>query len=428
MDPVSMAAVGGAYALNNVMSEVHASNQAKRDAALMRQQNALNKSNILGAYADKVAGLKMAGLNPALAADGATPAVATATKPSAAAAENVELDPSSLLLKAQADNLNADTAKKRAEVGNVNEDTELKYAQKLFTGANQGKIEEETQNIKNINDTYASENRYLKDIGRGMAEKWQASTWYNALAPQTRDTIDAIASGETPLTIGGMNALRSVIDSQAKLSDADRKLIQNAFDNAVTEAMFNDASVMESIAQAPKNQQDLLKRQAEKIKAELPKIKAEIANLAADTKLKKLTAQDLTNRIKAYINTDLDFLRADNYERGGDAESTVKYWTEWFKGQVEHLVPMVGSAYVGGRAFGTGAGKTLPKPIKPTKPNTPSDNGPTFRQVPPRWTPEGRSLDAFRGPVPDNTTVHDMTTGVHEVDFSRGRGRRSRSR
>lgn len=420
MDPVSMAAVGGAYALNNVISEVHASNQAKRDAALMRQQNALNKSNILGAYADKVAGLKMAGLNPALAADGSTPAVATASKASAGMAENVELDPASLLLKAQADNLNADTRKKNAEVGNVNEDTELKYAQKLFTGANQSKIEEETQNIKNINDTYSSQNRYLKDIGRGMAEKWQASSWYNSLAPQTKDTIDAIASGESPLTVGGMNALKSVIESQEKLSDADRKLIQNAFDNAVTEAMFNDQAVMDSIAQAPKNQQDLLKRQAEKIKAELPKIRAEIANLAADTKLKNLTAQDLTNRIKAYINTDLDYLRADNYEKGGDAQSTVKYWIEWFKGQVEHLIPMVGSAYVGGRAFGSGVNKS--------KPSTPSDDGPGYTTVPPRWTPEGRSAGAFRGPVPDNTTVHDMSTGVHEVDFSRGRGRRSRSK
>ena len=233
-----LASLAGAAAIsgvNNMLSEVHANKAHQRQLELMEKQNAMNKANALSAYSTQVQGMRMAGLNPASLDGSGNPNVAAAvSQGSAAQGENVQMDPTSALLKAQADNLNADTEKKRAEVGNVNQDTDLKFAQKLFTNENADKVNKEAQNIQNINDTYADTNRSLSDYGRGMAEKWQSSPWYNKLASATRDTIDAIASGETPLTVGGMRALQDVIDTQKNLSDADRKLVQNAFDNAVT--------------------------------------------------------------------------------------------------------------------------------------------------------------------------------------------------
>ena len=207
-----LASLAGAAAIsgvNNMLSEVHANQAHKRQLELMEKQNAMNKANALSAYSTQVQGMRMAGLNPASLDGSGNPNVSAAvSQGSAAQGENVQMDPTSALLKAQADNLNADTAKKRAEVGNVNQDTDLKFAQKLFTNENSDKVNKEAQNIQNINDAYADTNRGLSEFGRGMAEKWQSAPWYNKLEPSTKDTIDAIASGETPLTVGGMRALR----------------------------------------------------------------------------------------------------------------------------------------------------------------------------------------------------------------------------
>ena len=349
-----LASLAGAAAIsgvNNMLSEWHAGKAHQRQLELMEKQNAMNKANALSAYSTQVQGMRLAGLNPASLDGSGNPNVsAPVSQGSAAQGENVQMDPTSALLKAQADNLNADTEKKRAEVGNVNQDTDLKFAQKLFTNENADKVNKEAQNIQNINDTYADTNRYLVDIGRGMAEKWQSSEWYNKLSPSTKDTIDAIASGESPLTIGGMRALQDVIDAQKNLSDADRKLVQNAFDNAVTESVFNDKSVMRAIVKEPKNRQDKLKAEIAKINAEIPEIRAKVQNLLDDLKTKKLSREDLRAKIDAFKRNDLGYLKSQG-EYG-----------KWFEGYAEemllHLLPF---ATGGALARGVGATKVSDK-------------------------------------------------------------------
>ena len=322
-----LASLGAGVAIagvNNLLSEAHASKAHARQLELMEKQNAMNKANALSAYSTQVQGMRMAGLNPASLEGAGNPNVsAPVSQGSASQAENVQMDPASMLLKAQADNLNADTAKKRAEVGNVYQDTDLKFAQKLFTNENTDKVNKEAQNIQNINDTYADTNRALSEYGRGMAEKWQASPWYSKLSPATRDTIDAIASGETPLTVGGIRALQDVISSQKELSDADRALVRNAFDNAVTESMFNEKSVMSAITRAPLWQQKKLKADIAKIYAEIPEIRAKVQNLLDDLKTKKLSREDLRAKIDAFKRNDLGYLKSQG-EYG-----------KWFEGYAE---------------------------------------------------------------------------------------------
>lgn len=337
--------------VNNLLSEVHANKAQARQLELMEKQNAMNKANALSAYSTQVQGMRMAGLNPASLEGAGNPNVsAPVSQGSAPQAENVQMDPASMLLKAQADNLNADTAKKRAEVGNVNQDTDLKFAQKLFTNENTDKVNKEAQNIQNINDTYADTNRGLAEFGRGMAEKWQSSSWYNKLAPATKDTIDSIASGETPLSVGGMRALQDVISSQKDLSDADRALVRNAFDNAVTESMFNDKSVMSAIAREPLWRQNKLKAEISKINAELPEIRAKVVNLIDDLKTKKLNREDMQAKIDAFKRNDLGYLKSKG-EYG-----------KWFEGYAEqmllHLLPF---ATGGALARGVGATKVSDK-------------------------------------------------------------------
>lgn len=349
------AIVGG---VNNMLSEYHANRAHKRQLELMDRQNAMNNANNVSAYIQQVQGMKMAGLNPASLDGNTNPNVSAAVSQGAAAkGENVEMDPMSLMLRAQIENVEADTAKKRAEVGNVREDTDLKFAQKLFAGANTDKVNQETRNIQNVNDTYADTNRALEDFGRGMAEKWQSAEWFNKLSPQTKDTIDAIASGQMPLTVGGLRALRDVISSQRELSDADRSLVRNAFDNAVTESMFNDSSVMRAIAREPKVRQDKLKAETAKINAELPEIRAKVLNLLDDLKTKKLSREDMQAKLDAFKRNDLGFLKSKG-EYG-----------KWLEGYAEdmllRLVPLVGGAAVA-RGF-AGSSKAPESPI--VKPN-----------------------------------------------------------
>lgn len=310
---------------SNAMSEMHAGKQYEREANLMNKQNAMNQENVLGAYQNQVNGMKMAGLSPAGAMNQA-PSVASVSKGSVGMAENVELTPELLLMDAQRENIEADTAKKRAEIGNIDTDTSKKTAEIFYTKAGTKKVEEETQNIKNINETYADTNKQLNPMGQALAQKWQAMEWYNKLSPESKEWIDSVASGNEKLTIGGMDALHKIIQSQKELSDADRSIIKNAFDNSISEAMYNDPDVMEALAKAPLNEQN--------------KIKAQINNLVADTAFTDKKKEDLINRIQSFVENDLGYL-ASKGEWG-------KYLREVF---VQKIVGPLAAGIAGGGAL-----------------------------------------------------------------------------
>lgn len=319
---------------SNALSEMHAGKQYERESNLMRKQNAMNQENVLGAYQNQVNSMKMAGLSPAGAMNQA-PSVPQVSKGSVGMAENVEITPEHLLMNAQRENIEADTAKKRAEIGNVETDTSKKTAEIFYTNAGTDKIKEETQNIKNINTTYADTNKQLNPMGQALAQKWQSMEWYNKLNPESKEWIDSVASGNEKLTIGGMDALNKIIQSQKSLSDADRAIVKNAFDNTITEAMYNDPEVMEALAKGPKNEQD--------------KIKQEISKLIADTVLTGKKTEDLTNRIKSFIESDLGFL-AHNGQWG-------KYMREVL---VQKLVGPLATGLAGGGILGL-VNRFLPK-------------------------------------------------------------------
>ena len=197
-------AQGIGFGVENFMQEMHAQGAFERQKNLMIKQQKMNQANALNAYQNQVQGMRMAGLNPAGAMQHA-PSVPSVSQGSADMGSTMPFNPQLDLAKAQVDNIKAQTEKLKAEVPNVNEDTNLKMAQKLFTGANTDKVNEEAQNLRNMNVTFAAENDGLKEMGKGMAEKWQASSWYNSLGQDTKDTIDAIAAGEIPLSVGGIN-------------------------------------------------------------------------------------------------------------------------------------------------------------------------------------------------------------------------------
>ena len=298
----SLALGAGMAGVNQLLAQYNASQSYERQKHLMDKQAALNSALQKSSAINQVEGLRMAGLNPALA--GSNPSSAQSVGlGSADMAQSFPIQASDMLTQAQIENIQADTAKKEAETPNVEADTSLKYAQRL-------KVLDEKQNIQNINDSYAAENRELAGIGKAMAEKWQSTPWYNNLAPDTKYTIDAIASGELPLTVGGMAAIEKVIKAQKDLSDADRAIVRNAFDNAVTEAQFNEKAVFDAIATRPEKEQKLLMAQRDKILEELPEIRSKVENLLSDLKTKSLTQEQMRAEIDSFKRGNLDYLKS----------------------------------------------------------------------------------------------------------------------
>lgn len=364
VDPLlgGLAISAGTSVFNNLLSQKNASDSYNREKKLMDKQHQMNVADTVNAHTYNVEGMRMAGLNPALG-QGATPAVPATTKGSADMAQAFPMNPADVMTAAQIDNIKADTNIKKAQVPNVEADTKLKFAEILFRGASTEKVRAETKNIENINEQYNDQNESLTSYGKAMAERWQASPWYANLSPDTKDTIDALAAGEIPLTVGAMTALERVINSQANLSDADRKLVKNSFDNAVTEAMFNDEDVMKAIALEPSDKRKLLYKHIDEISASIDKMRAEIPNIVQElqnlkSKKKNIDMDTLFNeaKMKAFKAGDLDYLKSQG-EYG-------KWFEKYAEDRLTDVFKMA-PAIAGGRAIGSSIKPSAPTESKP---------------------------------------------------------------
>ena len=354
----------GTAGVNYMLAEKHADNAMSRQQELLSKQYALNQAAQVNALPNQVQGARLAGLNPA-GFNGQMSSAQSVGLGSAPKAENVEVSPQDVLMMAQAKNLDADTDKKRAEIGNVNEDTELKFAQKLFTGADQTKVEHETQTIRNTNDAFASENRAIGKFGQAMAERWMNSDWFDKLSPDTRDSIQSIADGTTPLTVGSMRALTNAVNAQKNLSDADASTVRNAFSNAVIESQFNTDDVFDAIVRDPKVRQDLTTAQTDKLRAEIDRISYRYKEVI-DEELKKISAETNETKAKAALERaekrirDLDFkkLKLDPIIRRYEGDIL-----GYFGSMAERVLdagissaPTIAASHLAGRVAGKAAG------------------------------------------------------------------------
>lgn len=265
-----------AGAASNAMSELHADNQLNREKQLMNKQNALNRANALDAYSQQVQGLRMAGLSPAMM-NGQAPTIAPAvTKGTVGMAENVEFDPANLLLDAQRENVQADTAKKEAETAkiegvdtkNVEADTNLKVTQKLLGEANTGKVNEETTNMSNINKVFAEENEATKLFGQTMAQEWQKEPWYNELTKGQKMVLDDIAQGNFDLTIGFIQALDRSIKTNSSMNETMKNNAENALNRTIFKAQLSSPKVKEKLRDLPIAKYNELENAAAKMATE----------------------------------------------------------------------------------------------------------------------------------------------------------------
>lgn len=252
--------------INQMFNQYNAAQDYKRQKKLMDKQFALNMAGQKNAATNTVEGMRMAGLNPALAngqvQTGASEGLGAA---SMAQSPKMEVDP---MVLSTINKLDAE----------ANKDAEMAQSQ------------------KNVNDAWSDENKALPGYMKVLATKWQGQSWYNDLSDDTRDTIDAIAAGDENITIGKFNALQKSIENQDKMSNADKNMVQNAFDVARMTAQINDSSLWDSIVKDPLVKYNLNEAQIKGINQQVKESVQKILNLVQDiTESKSRTAKNYSD-------------------------------------------------------------------------------------------------------------------------------------
>lgn len=341
-------ATGG---INNFMSEWHADKAQEREKELMDKQNQMNKVNALDAYRNTVQGMKMAGLNPALAQDTQPVQAAAVSKGSGAKGENVELSPQDLLIEAQAKNLDAQTEKTEAETAkisgvdtkNVEADTGLKVAQKLLGDANKDKVEAEAKQIKNINEQFELEKTGTALFGHVIAQEWQKQPWYNNLTKVQRIVLDDIANGGLDMSPGVMTALVKSIKTNGELSSMMKNQLADGMAQVLTEAQMKDKKVMEALQKMPEQTR-------EKMKSEINESYKRAANLELDNKWTK-------DKYDVYKGQDVEYLY-NEYLKDPENNEKLGRWlhatTNDKANKIFDAARNMAPAYVGGKALGSG--------------------------------------------------------------------------
>lgn len=296
--------------LNNRMAQENATISYNRQKDLMDIQNSYNMSNAAAMPGVQAFGLKQAGFNPAMVQGAGTQSAPTVSQGNADMPQTIPFNAQDALLFAQMDNLKAQTEKLKAEVPKVQAETENTFVDTLLKGATKEKVEQEKQQIANLNERYSDQNNLIKPIGQVIADKWMNEPWFSKLAPDTQETIRGIADGTLELSVGGMDALERAIKMQSDLSEADHKMIKNAFDNAVLEGQFSEKAIFNAIKKLPQSQQEQIEANKDKLIAEANRIKYRFKEfIDAEIRGKKLSNEQLDALIKSFIAGDLDYLK-----------------------------------------------------------------------------------------------------------------------
>lgn len=402
----SMAGFGiVAHGVDQMLADKRSATSYRREKSLMNKQNAMNMSNAMTMPSVQAHGLRMAGFNPAMVNGAGTSPAPTVSKGSADMAQTIPFDVASIaqlsLIEAQKENIEAQTQKTKAETRiaewdqpkNVQADTASKTAAATHNIV-------DAKRIQNINDAWSDENEAIAGFGQTMAEKWKSTDWYKALSPDTKTTIDSIADGTLPLTIGGMTAIMKTIDAQKGLSDADRAMVDNAFANVITEAMWKDPKVKEALARLPVTQQNEAQSRTAKNIVETGILRIDKAN-----------KQDQRN---VYLHQDPDKLYLE-YQKDPNLENLVK----WLSATANDKLNKGYDAAVHGigpAAGGYLAGKGMQKATETSKQG--SGHTRTIRypdQInPPIYDPSGRRVKGTGG-TSSWTEYNSSDEGVQQM-------------
>lgn len=345
-----------AHGVDQMLADRRSTKSYHRELHMMDKQNAMNLSNAKSMPMIQAEGLRMAGFNPAMVAGAGSSPAPTVSKGSADMAQTIPFDAASIaqlgLIEAQKDNIEAQTQKLKAETAstkwdqspNVRSSTAANTASALKNGA-------DAVRIQNENEAFEDENTRLGEFGPAMAQKWQSQPWYKALGSDTKATIDGMADGSIPLTVGGMRAISKVIASQKDMSDADRAMVDNAFANAITEAMWKDPKVKEALARMPVTQQN--------------EAQARTAKYLVETGILRIDKANKQDQRDVYLHQDPDKLYME-YQKDPSLENFVKWMSATANDKLNKAYD-AGVHAVGPAAGGYLAGKGMQKATEISK-------------------------------------------------------------
>lgn len=324
--------VGGAV-LGQYMANKQMDKQLANQKELQRHAFDLNQKAVQQQAQLEVNGLRNAGLNPAGADGSGAPAV----QPGSASVGNVPtlgniFDGVAEIV--QAAKMPTDIANTEANTANTRTNTAATQQQIDFVvpkvldkmDKDIASLVESIRGARNLNDSFEAQDKFLREQSRVIFDRMRSNLidkgMFESLAPDTQQTLDDLANGSITVGQGEYDALIKAIDAQSKLSDADRRYIDNAFANNLTVRQFMDEGVMKSLAKAPEDARKKLYKDIDRLNAEIEGIKQDIKVGRADVALKR--AQKLRTdfeRESAELN-DVKWLA----KHGRDDDVDVRTW------------------------------------------------------------------------------------------------------
>lgn len=252
----------------------------------MQAQNLLLRRNSKEAASDYVTGLKLAGLNPALAhAGNFSPAQPSQGSLGSGGAETPPVDVASLMTassnakvaNAQADNLKAQNALIREQAKNVKADTHNKYLDSWNKDASyRGIFADSTSKEIDAKRKAESDAQARRNLLR-LADEIISN--YGEYDDSAVDFAYSLMRNKHLISTGTLDGLNAFVNFRRNYSSADKELAQNAFDRAVAD-LKNSQGVASQIYDMDVKNRDFLLRNVEKVATE-------IAKLEADTELSK---------------------------------------------------------------------------------------------------------------------------------------------
>ena len=235
---------GIGFGVENFMQEMHAQGAFEREKNLMIKQQKMNQANALNAYQNQVQGMRMAGLNPAGAMQHA-PAVQSVSKGSADMAVTMPFNPQLDLVQAQAENINAQTAKLKEEERGV------KQRNDITDTANDAAV----QGYLNV------WNKEQEDLEKALKNTTEGSEEYNKI----QGRIKELEKMKGKITEPGYRGALGIADgSAASRKEVNERLgaitdyLKGGMDNSVLIKKLNNGSV-DALAKMDKlNQQKLI--------------------------------------------------------------------------------------------------------------------------------------------------------------------------
>lgn len=377
------------------------SRQFAEQEKLQERANEANSAAVRNQAPLQVTGMQQAGLNPASVTGAGAPAVSSGTASGAASQLGSVFDGLSQLVQAikqpsetekvfaETGLVRANTEKVEAETAQVHQQVNVVTPKSLSKmDADIAKLHQDIRSAKNVNDMFDSQRNFLKEHSKSVfaafIQKLQDSKMYDSLSDDTKDTLSKLASGELIVDQGAYDALIKTIDAQTKISDADKKLIDNAFANNLTVRQFMDSGVMDALTKFPEDTRKELYKRIEKYSKEIEGITQDIKTAKTQASLNKALERLHTfNRESAELN-DVKWLAKQGRIDDVDvrtSEQSLNNLYELLQGTTRAL-EMIIMARTAGRSAGTAPAGSSPPIVKPTESEIKRVNAPrTFNQT-----------------------------------------------